>query len=115
MRALTCTGQLPQSKIETCPAHSGAQIAYGVVLSMLTEFNKDNENPDAWFVKAAQAGIPEAQYLVGMRLLHDGWYLRDEAKGRFWLERAANSGSSDAQMVLASYLLRADAEELIPF
>ena len=87
-----------------------AQIAYGVVLSMLTEFNKDNENPDAWFVKAAQAGIPAAQYLVGMRLLHDGWYLRDEAKGRFWLERAANSGSSDAQMVLASYLLRADAD-----
>jgi TPR repeat protein len=77
---------------------------------MLSEFNKDNENYDAWFVKAAQAGIPSAQYLVGLQLLQGGSFVRDEAKGRFWLERAANSGSSDAQMVLASYLLRADAD-----
>jgi TonB family protein len=97
-------------KAKALAGDPGSQLAYGVILSMLTEFNKDNESCDAWFLKAAQAGIPPAQYLVGLRLMHDGAYVKDESKGRFWLERAANSGSADAQVVLASYLLRADAD-----
>jgi TonB family protein len=88
----------------------GAQLAYGVILSMLSEFNKDNEDVNAWFLKAAQAGLPPAQYFVGLHLMQGDAYEKDEVKGRLWLDRAANAGSADAQTVLASYLLRADAD-----
>lgn len=83
-----------------------SQVAYGVILSVYGELNKDNEKVDPWFVKAAQAGIPSAQYLVALQLLKGSGCQQDEVKGRFWLELAANAGSVDAQSVLASHLLR---------
>jgi tetratricopeptide (TPR) repeat protein len=63
-----------------------------------------------WFVKAAQAGVPIAQYLVGIRLLSG----IDETKGVRWLQMAADAGQPDAQAALANYLLhrKPDSEAL---
>lgn len=87
-----------------------SQFSYGVILSMLSELNKEDEQPEEWFVRSGQAGFPPAQYLVALRLLRGRDCVRDEAKGRFWLEHAANAGSVDAQTVLAVHLLREGAD-----
>ncbi len=64
-------------------------------------------------MKAAQSGIPVAQYLVGRQLLAaaDGGLEPDHSKGIAWLQMAADAGQPDAQALLASYLLRADPGE----
>lgn len=87
-----------------------SQFSYGVLLSMLMELNKDDEQSEDWFLRSAQAGFPPAQYLVALQLLRGSACVKDEVKGRFWLERAANAGSIDAQTVLAVQLLRAAAD-----
>ena len=87
-----------------------AQLSYGVILSMYSELNKENDSPEDWFLKSAQAGFAPAQYLVALRLLKGSACAKDEAKGRFWLERAAHGGNVDAQTVLARQLLRAGAD-----
>lgn len=97
-------------KAKALAGDPASQFNYGVILSMLSEFNKDDEQPEDWFLRSGQAGFPPAQYLVALRLLHGSACVKDEAKGRFWLERAANAGSVDAQTVLAVLLLRAGAD-----
>jgi TonB family protein len=87
-----------------------SQFNYGVIMSMLTELNKDEQQPEDWFLRSAQAGFPPAQYLVALRLLRGSACVKDEVKGQFWLERAANAGSVDAQTVLAVHLLRSGAD-----
>ena len=54
-----------------------------------------------WLLKAAQAGYPQAQAVLGSCLLR-GWGVKaDRAAARVWYERAAGSGLSGAAMELA--------------
>jgi len=93
-----------------------AQLLYGLLLELRSDMNTENEMPISWFVKAAQGGNPTAQYLVGMQTLSGAGQgtEKDDSKGLFWLQLAANASQADAQTSLANYLLRkkTDAEAL---
>jgi hypothetical protein len=63
-----------------------------------------------WTLKAAQAGIPAAQYLIGLQALASGPE-KNQAKGRVWLQMAADAGLANAQAALGFHLLRTNARE----
>ena len=85
-----------------------SQLTYGLLLEMRDDMNTKAEYTIAWFLKAAQGGVPSAQYLVGMHTLASSALAGQGKpdKGLTWLQMAANSGQSDAQVALANYLLR---------
>jgi uncharacterized protein len=88
-----------------------SQVTYGLALEMHVGMGIGNELPMDWFVKAAQGGVPTAQYLVGRHLLAaaDGGAEPDDRKGIRWLQMAADAGQVDAQTLLATHLLRKDS------
>jgi TonB family protein len=81
-----------------------SQLTYGLVRSLRPEFKPETDTTD-WFLRAAQAGVPAAQYLVGLRLASSHGGEAEQAKGVRWLELGANGGSGGAMTALASYLL----------
>jgi TonB family protein len=85
-----------------------SQLNYGLALETRSELNIDKERPADWYLKAAQGGIPTAQFLVGRQLIiaAEAGLETDDRKGLTWLQMAADAGQVDAQTVLASYLLR---------
>jgi TonB family protein len=87
-----------------------SQLEYGVILDTRSGVNVGDESASDWFLKAAQAGIPTAQYLLGRRMLVSSTPATQNEvdKGLFWLRRAADGRQSDAQAALANYLLRTD-------
>jgi len=89
-----------------------SQLSYGLALEMSLHPRDKKNLPIDWYVKAAQGGIPAAQYLVGRHLLTavDWGVESDESKGIAWLRMAADAGQPDAQTLLANYLLRTDPD-----
>ena len=85
-----------------------SQLTYGLVLEMRADMNTSMDSPMSWIVKAAQAGLASAQYIVGMHTLSgvSQGMEKDDSKGLFWLQRAADAGQIEAQASLANYLLR---------
>jgi TonB family protein len=59
-----------------------------------------------WLVKAAQGGMPVAQYAVGYDLLLGRGCRMDEAKALRWLRMAADQDQPNAEIMLATRLLR---------
>lgn len=59
-----------------------------------------------WYLRAAQAGHAQAQYLIGNRLLRGDTMVRNGAKGMRWLQLSAENGNADA-----AYLLSMEAED----
>jgi tetratricopeptide (TPR) repeat protein len=85
-----------------------AQLVYGMVVSGLPQLKQTRAEGMPWILKAAQSGLPTAQFMVGYSALQ-GWGCEcDEPKGLVWLHKAAAADQSDAQVVLANYLLRGD-------
>ena len=83
-----------------------SQAVYGILLATRGELNTPHEEFMPWVTRAAQAGVPAAQYMLAMCIL-DGYSAeQDETKGLAWLNKAATNGDADAQSVLADYLLR---------
>ena len=83
-----------------------AQLAYAVVIENRPDLAEKDDLPIWWYLKAAQAGIPAAQHIVGAYALAGMSVEKDEAKGLIWLNKAANAGNPDAQLALANYQLR---------
>ena len=84
-----------------------SQLLYGLILLARPELDTE-EAPDHmahWLLRAAQAGIPAAQFMIGNFTLLGFGIEADVRKGRAWLERAAAAGQVDAQLALANYLL----------
>jgi len=82
-----------------------SQLVYGLLLRNADD-PPSGEVPLDWIIKAAQAGNPFAQYLVGHEQLYSFMFEANEAKGIFWLDKAARAGDYDAQLELANYYLR---------
>ena len=84
-----------------------SQLAYGMMLEAMASTDPAAERPATWYLKAAQAGIPSAQYLIGSPMLRaTGPNSADKVKkGLFWITKAADAGQADAQVDLANYLL----------
>jgi TPR repeat protein len=89
-----------------------AQMLYGLLLAGLPQLNKTDSDALPWFLKAAQAGVPLAQYQVGYSLLAGRGCECEEDKAADWLRKAAEADQPDAQVTLARYSLRGtpDAE-----
>jgi TonB family protein len=89
-----------------------SQMLYGLLTEGLPQLKESRSDAMPSILKAAQAGLPTAQFMVGYRAMR-GWGCEcDEPKGLVWLHKAAASDQADAQVVLAHYLLTgpADAE-----
>jgi TPR repeat protein len=93
-----------------------AQLLYGQLMFDRESALNSEKNPLDWYVKAAQAGLPYAQYLVGVELLfidrrsstHAREIEAEKAKGLTWLQLAAANGRAEAKFALANYRLRKD-------
>jgi uncharacterized protein len=88
-----------------------AQMLYGLLISGLPQFRQPRGDAMPYFVKAAQAGLPTAQFIVGYSSMM-GWGCEcSEPKGMVWLHKAASADQADAQVMLANYILRGDPSE----
>src|ERR1700733_1563396 len=85
---------------------ASAQMLYGMMLAGLPQLKQTYDKALPWFLKAAQAGSPYAQYQIGTGLLNGRGCQCDTAKGDIWLEKAAQADQPDAQVTLAEHLLR---------
>ncbi len=93
-----------RKQAEAGDAHS--QMLYGLLLAGLPQLNKTYSEALPWFLKAAQAGVPMAQYEVGNSLLSGRGCQCEENKAADWLRKAAEQDQPDAQVTLAEYALR---------
>ena len=82
-----------------------AQMAYAIVIENRSDLAEKDESPLEWYLKAAQAGIPAAQHIVGAYAL-SGSAVEQQAKGPIWLNKAADAGNPEGQLALANYYLR---------
>ncbi len=87
-----------------------AQMLYGMMLAGLPQLKRTYAQALPWFLKAAQAGAPYAQYQVGTGLLQGRGCQCETGKGEIWLQKAAQADQSDAQVSLAEYLLKSDTD-----
>jgi uncharacterized protein len=85
---------------------ASAQLMYAMMISGLPQLRQTYDKALPWFLKAAQAGSPYAQYQIGTGLLQGRGCQCDTAKGDIWLEKAAQADQPDAQVTLAEHLLR---------
>ena len=83
-----------------------AQMLYGMMIAGLPQLHQTYAQALPWFLKAAQAGAPYAQYQVGTGLLRGRGCQCEPGKGEIWLEKAAQADQPDAQVSLAEYLMR---------
>lgn len=106
-------GNLEQRVLQTkSKAEAGdpsAQMLYGMMIAGLPQLKQSHDQALPWFLKAAQAGAPYAQYQIGTGLLQGRGCQCDNTKGEIWLEKAAQADQPDAQVSLAEYLLRDNA------
>jgi TonB family protein len=85
-----------------------AQMLYGMMIAGLPQLKQTYNQALPWFLKAAQAGAPYAQYQIGTGLLQGRGCQCDSSKGEIWLQKAAQADQPDAQVSLAEYLLRGE-------
>jgi TPR repeat protein len=83
-----------------------SQFVHGLVLDSRPDLNPGQEMAMTWYLKAAQGGSSAGQFMVGYNTFNGFGAERDEAKGRFWLQKAASHGQVNAQVALANYLMR---------
>ena len=80
-----------------------AQLAYAYTIENRYDEGDKKDLPMTWYLKAAQAGVPAAQYFVGLHTLTGNGVEMDEAKALYWLTKAADGGSPEADLALANY------------
>jgi uncharacterized protein len=95
-----------KTKLEAEAGDPSAQMLYGMMIAGLPQLKQSRDRAVPWFLKAAQAGAPYAQYQIGSDLLLGRGCQCDNTKGEIWLEKAAQSDQADAQVTLAEYLLK---------
>jgi TonB family protein len=87
-----------------------SQLKYALLLEIRPDLNVPPAPLVDWMLKAAQAGVPAAQYLMGAHLVSSSRE-QSQGKGVLWLQMAADAGESDAQAALANYLMRTNTAE----
>jgi TPR repeat protein len=98
------------TKLKAESGDPNAQMLYGMMLAGLPQLNSTYDRALPWFLKAAQAGAPYAQYQVGTGLLQGRGCQCESSKGEIWLQKAAQADQADAQVSLAEYHLKNDAD-----
>jgi TPR repeat protein len=85
-----------------------AQMLYGMMIAGLPQLKRTYDQALPWFLRAAQAGAPNAQYQVGTGLLQGRGCQCDTGKGEIWLQKAAQADQPDTQVSLAEYMLKGE-------
>lgn len=98
--------RVKETKSKAEAGDPAAQMLYGMMIAGLPQLHQTYDQALPWFLKAAQAGAPYAQYQIGTGLLRGRGCQCDTNKGEIWLEKAAQADQADAQVSLAEYLLR---------
>jgi uncharacterized protein len=98
--------RVAKTKLKAEAGDPSAQMLYGMMIAGLPQLKQTRDRAVPWFLKAAQAGAPYAQYQIGTDLLLGRGCQCDNTKGEIWLEKAAQADQADAQVSLAEYLLR---------
>jgi TonB family protein len=101
--------QVHDTELKAAAGDPQAQMLYGMMIAGLPQLKRTYDQALPWFLKAAQAGAPYAQYQIGTGLLQGRGCQCDTGKGEIWLEKAAQADQPDAQVSLAEYLLRGDS------
>jgi len=83
-----------------------SEMLYGMLLEGMPQFQAKSNEAMPWFVRAAQAGAPFAQFKLGLNLLTGRSCHCDVNKAVTWLQKAAAADETNAQVTLAGYLLR---------
>ncbi|HEY6514610.1 MAG TPA: energy transducer TonB [Steroidobacteraceae bacterium] len=83
-----------------------AQLIYGMLLAGLPQLRQSGIAGLPWFLRAAQAGLPPAQFEVGYGLLRGIGCQPDVAKGLQWLRMAADQNEPNAEVTLAMGAIR---------
>jgi TPR repeat protein len=98
--------RVAKTKLLAESGEPSAQMLYGMMIAGLPQLNQSRDRAVPWFLKAAQAGAPYAQYQIGTDLLLGRGCQCDGTKGEIWLEKAAQADQTDAQVSLAELLLK---------
>jgi len=102
---------LADARKKSLQGDPSSQMTYALLLQGLGGSSDASEYPIVWNLKAAQAGLPTAQFMVGSFLLNTvTTAFHDERKALIWLNKAADAGQADAEVDLANYLLRKSAD-----
>lgn len=83
-----------------------SQLIYGMLLVGLPQLAKTSNAGLPWFLRAAQAGLPLAQFEVGYSLLVGIGCQSDGAKATRWLRMAADQNEPNAEVALAMGAMR---------
>jgi TonB family protein len=82
--------------------------AFAYVTDLVPELHVQKQESNSWYIKAAQAGLPKAQYEIGKSLFRGEGCRTDVKKGIEWLTLAAQDNSPEAQYFLGVSLLGSD-------
>lgn len=81
------------------------KLQYAYFLEVVPSFAKDYElsdNPNEWYVSAANQGSSAASYFLGRNILYGNMCSQDSNQSMGWLLKAAKAGVTDAQYMLAT-------------
>lgn len=89
-----------------------AQLQLGLIYGLGEDGVRKNAfKATKWYLAAARQGMPEAQFLVGLRYRDGEGVARDAAEAVRWMRAAAEHGHIDAQANLAEAYLEGDGVE----
>ncbi|MGH8202412.1 MAG: energy transducer TonB [Steroidobacteraceae bacterium] len=86
-----------------------AQLMYGMLVAGLPQMRQSGIAGLPWFLRAAQAGLPPAQFEVGYSLLRGIGCQPDPAKALAWLRMAADQNEPNAEVTLAMGAMQGSA------
>lgn len=80
------------------------KLSYAMFLSsvpLLVKEYKPKDNPNEWFMAAAQQGSSTAGFFLGRNILYGDMCTQDTQQSYGWLTQSAKNGLSEAQYMLA--------------
>jgi TonB family protein len=80
------------------------KLGFAYFLEAVPSFASDyklSDNPNQWYVEAANQGSGVASYFLGRNVLYGNMCTQDNSQSMGWLLKAAKAGVTDAQYMLA--------------
>jgi TonB family protein len=95
---------ISELKDKATKGNASDKLIYGYFLEALPAMTGDfrpEENPNDWYLKAANQGSAAASYFLGRNILYGNMCTQDDVLSMGWLLKSARQGISDAQYMLA--------------
>lgn len=100
-RAKKVANELKDTAID---GNASEKLNYGFFLEVLPSYVKDHDfqdNPNEWYLRAAERGNAAASYFLGRNVLYGNRCTEDADKAMAWMLKAAAQNLSDAHYTLA--------------